>query len=236
MQNVKLKNTMINTILFDLDGTLTDPKTGITGCIRFALEHFDRPVPGADDLTWCIGPPLRDSFARLLETQDRSTLDRALALYRQRFAQTGMFENKVYPGIPPCLERLRASGFSLFLATSKPRVFAEKIMVHFKLAPFFNRIYGAELDGRLVDKGELIAHILQSEGLAAQETLMVGDRVYDISGGKQNRVMTAAVTYGYGSGDEIRSAAPDLTFDSPGQLAELLTQGQPAAHPHHQQA
>ncbi|WDP90353.1 MAG: HAD family hydrolase [Desulfobacter sp.] len=230
---------MIKNILFDLDGTLTDPKTGITRCIRFSLEHSGAALPGADELTWCIGPPLRDSFAKLLDTEDGPTLDRALALYRKRFSEKGMYENHVYPQIPPCLEQIRAAGLKLLLATSKPRVFAEKILEHFGLAHFFTGIYGAGLDGSLVDKGELIAHILASESLDPGETLMVGDRIYDILGGKKNGVATAAVTYGYGSADEIQSAHPDMVFDRPADLAEALTrpsaQSQPAAHPNHQQ-
>ncbi len=215
---------MINTLLFDLDGTLTDPKAGITRCIRFALEHFDVPGPHADELTWCIGPPLRTSFSRLLNTEDGQVLDRALALYRQRFAEKGMFENTVYPQVPPGLEKIQARGLRIFLATSKPRVFAEKILDHFRLSRFFEAVYGAELDGSLVDKGELIAHILESESLDPAHALMVGDRVYDIQGGKQNRVMTAAVTYGYGSREEIESAAPDLVFHRFSDLPLFLSQ------------
>ena len=214
---------MIKSILFDLDGTLTDPKQGITGCIRFSLQHFDVPVPHADDLTWCIGPPLRASFSQLLATDDAGILDRALVLYRQRFVEAGMFENKVYPQIPDCLGQLTARGYRLFLATSKLRTFAEKIIDHFGLAPYFCRIYGGEPDGSLVDKGELVAHILASESLDPGTTLMVGDRVFDVEGGKKNGVMTAAVTYGYGSTQEIDAAAPDLVFDSPSALAAFLS-------------
>ena len=124
---------MTDTILFDLDGTLTDPKEGITGCIRFALEHFNLPVPRADDLTWCIGPPLRQSFSRLLKTGDDEILDRALSLYRERFAEKGMFENIIYPEVPKGLEKIKLSGFRVFLATSKPRIFAEKIFLKAKI-------------------------------------------------------------------------------------------------------
>lgn len=213
---------MIQNILFDLDGTLTDPKAGITQCIRFSLGHFTDHIPGADDLTWCIGPPLRDSFARLLNTTDSHILDQAVSLYRERFSEKGMFENKVYPDVHQSLEQIKASGIRIFLATSKPRVYARKILDHFGLSHFFKKRYGAELDGRFVDKGELIAHILGAEGLDSKTTLMIGDRVYDIAGGKKNNLMTAAVTYGYGSRDEIASSNPDLVFDSLADLPAFL--------------
>jgi len=213
---------MIENILFDLDGTLTDPKVGITRCIQFSLEHFDVQVPEADDLTWCIGPPLRESFSHLLNTADDDKLDLALAHYRKRFSEIGIFENIVFPEIPKSLERIKGSGFRIYLATSKPRVFAEQILDHFKLIQFFDTVYGAELNGSLVDKGELIAHIIESEGLDPERSLMVGDRVYDIAGGKENGIMTAAVSYGYGSMDEIISSKPDLIFDKFSDLLDFL--------------
>jgi phosphoglycolate phosphatase len=213
---------MIENILFDLDGTLTDPKIGITRCIQFSLAHFDVQVPETDDLTWCIGPPLRESFSRLLNTADDNRLDLALANYRKRFSESGMFENIVFPEIPSSLEKIKGSGFRIFLATSKPRVFAEQILDHFGLMRFFDAVYGAELNGSLVDKGDLIAHIIESEGLDPERSLMVGDRVYDIAGGKKNGVMTAAVSYGYGSRDEIALSDPDLIFDRFSDLTVFL--------------
>lgn len=216
---------MINTILFDLDGTLTNPKEGITRCIRFSLEHFNVPVPDADDLTWCIGPPLRESFSRLLKTKEGEQLDLALSLYRKRFVEKGMFENIIYPQVPQGLEDIRAAGFRVFLATSKPRIFAEKILDHFRISQFFHTIYGAELDGSLMDKGELIAHIIKTEALDPKRSLMVGDRIYDIEGGQQNGVVTAAVTYGYGSPGEIKSATPDLVFNRFTDLPAFLLTG-----------
>ena len=213
---------MIENILLDLDGTLMDPKIGITRCIQFSLAYFDVLVPEAEDLTWCIGPPLRESFSHLLNTADGDILDLALANYRKRFAETGMFENIVFPGVPKFLGKIKDSGFRIFLATSKPRIFAEQILDHFGLIQFFDRVYGSELNGSLVDKGELVAHIIESAGLDPERSLMVGDRVYDIAGGKKNGVMTAAVSYGYGSRDEIASSNPDVTFDRLSDLPAFL--------------
>jgi phosphoglycolate phosphatase len=213
---------MISNILFDLDGTITDPKDGIIRCIQFSLGRLRMEAPQADELVWCIGPPLRASFSRLLQTSENTLLDAALSHYRERFSEIGIYENAVYPGIISALQRIRATGFSLFLATSKPSVYASRILDHFGLTQFFYGIYGSELDGRLSDKGDLVAHILKSEGLDPQLTLIVGDRLHDVLAGKKNGIVTAAVTYGYGSQDEIEEAEPDFIFRSPSDLAAFL--------------
>jgi phosphoglycolate phosphatase len=140
-------------IYFDLDGTLTDPKPGITRSIQYALEKLDRAVPSEDELAWCIGPPLRSSLAKLLGGDDLT--ETALSLYRERFGDIGIFEDEVYPGIEHTLAVLASSGRRLFVATSKPVVYAERIIDHFKLAPHFERVFGSELDGRRSDKTEL---------------------------------------------------------------------------------
>lgn len=213
---------MISTILFDLDGTLTDPKEGITRCIQYSIDRLGMNPPSADHLTWCIGPPLRESFSRLLNTVDDALLDQALFHYRTRFSEVGMFENTLYPDSVPALQRISAAGFGIVLATSKPRVYAARILDHFDLARFFHAVHGSELDGRLTDKGELIAHILATENLDPAATLIVGDRSHDIIGGKKNGISTAAVTYGYGSIDEISAAGPDLVFAALPELAGFL--------------
>ncbi len=213
---------MIRHVLFDLDGTLTDPKDGITRCIQFSLDRLGREVPSSDELLWCIGPPLKQSFSCLLENPDSGLIDAALQHYRERFSEIGIYENSIYPGIEPALLTITASGFRVFLATSKPTVFAIRILDHFRLTQFFHGIYGSELDGRLSDKADLVAYILRTEGLDPQMTLMVGDRFHDIVGGKKNGVATAAVTYGYGSREEITKARPDFIFHSPFELAAYL--------------
>lgn len=212
----------ISTILFDLDGTLTDPKEGITRCIQYSLDRLGVNPPCADHLTWCIGPPLRESFSRLLNTGDDALLDQALFHYRTRFSEVGMFENELYPDSVPALQSISAAGFGIILATSKPRVYATRILDHFALARFFHAVHGSELDGRMTDKGELIAHILAAEKLDPGATLIVGDRSHDIIGGKKNGITTAAVTYGYGSIDEITAAGPDLVFAALPDLAGFL--------------
>ena len=218
---------MLSNVLFDLDGTLTDPKEGITRCIQFAIDKLGREIPQADDLLWCIGPPLRDSFARLLGSTDNALLDLALQHYRKRFTEIGIYENSIYPGIILALQNIRASGYQMFLATSKPKVFATRILDHFSLTPFFHGIFGSEIDGRLSDKGDLVGHILKYCALDPRFSLIVGDRSHDVVGGKRNGIKTATVTYGYGTRCEIDAAEPDFVFDSPSELAVFLQKNGP---------
>ncbi len=149
-------------------------------------------------------------------------LDLALTHYRKRFSEKGLFENTLYPGVVSALDDLQTAGFKLFLATSKPSVFARRILDHFEITPYFHTVYGSELDGRLSDKGILIAHIIEQEKLDPTSTVMVGDRVYDIEGGKENNVMTAAVAYGYGTRDEIDAAQPDVVFETIADLSKTM--------------
>ena len=150
----------MDAIYFDLDGTLTDPKPGITRSIQYALQRLDHPtIPTEDELTWCIGPPLRASFVRLLGAE--TSADLAVAYYRERFSDVGLYENGVYDGIGDVLTSLCASGHRLFVATSKPHVFAERIIDHFGLRDHFERVFGSELDGTRVDKSHLLEYALK---------------------------------------------------------------------------
>ncbi len=215
------QNWPIKAILLDLDGTLTDPKLGITTCIRHALNGLNiAEVP--DDLDWCIGPPLVNSFATLLNSTETALLDQALGLYRARFSTVGMYENSVYPDIAQGLQQLQQAGFQLYLATSKPQVYAKQILEHFQLAQFFNGIYGSELSGERADKTELIGYILAQEKLNPQQCIMVGDRKYDIIGAKNNGVCSIAIAYGYGSAAELAAACPDYLFEHFNALVEFL--------------
>jgi len=209
-------------ILFDLDGTLANPKEGITKCIQFALTQLDIQPPEADKLVWCIGPPLRESFSRLLNTIDEKKVEQALLEYRRRYTEIGMYENELYPDIIPILENIQSAEYDIFLATSKPRMYAKKILEHFHISRFFTGIHGSELNGHLTDKQELIAHILDCEKINCKAALMVGDRSHDIVGGKKNGLMTAAVTYGYGSLEEITKAMPDMILNTPKDLETFL--------------
>lgn len=206
------------TLLFDLDGTLTDPFVGITKCILYACDQLGRKCPPGERLRWCIGPPLRDSFAKLLASDDAALIEKAVALYRKRFGTVGLYENKVYEGIPKMLAALNKEGHTLYVATSKPTVFAHKIIDHFDLQPFFKRIYGCELDGTRGDKTRLIAHILQTESFAPSEAAMIGDRVHDMIGAKENGMPGYGVLWGYGSMDELQNSGARAFFKMPHEV------------------
>ena len=194
----------MDTIYFDLDGTLTDPKPGITRSIQYALQRLDHPtIPTEDELTWCIGPPLRTSFVRLLGDH---AADRAVALYRERFSDIGLYENRVYDGISEVLTTLGASGHRLFVATSKAHVFADRIIDHFGLRGHFERVFGAEYDGTRVDKSHLLEYALEQSSVDPSKTLMIGDRSHDMIGAKNNGIRGIGVLYGYGSRAELLEA------------------------------
>ncbi len=205
-------------LLFDLDGTLTDPFTGITKCILYACDKLGRRCPREESLRWCIGPPLRDSFAKLLASDDAALIEKAVALYRDRFGTVGLFENEVYDGIPKMLTALQKEGHTLYVATSKPTVFARKIIDHFGLQHFFRRIYGSELDGIRGDKTSLIAHILKTELFAPSEAAMIGDREHDMIGAKENGMAGFGVLWGYGTKAELEKSGACAFFRIPHEL------------------
>ena len=218
-----MKPDSIKNILFDLDGTLTDPKEGMTRCLQFALGELGVPCPPPAELLVHIGPPVRSALSVILKTTDETLIEEALRLYRVRFAETGLFENEVFAGVPEMLKTLRASSHRLFVATSKPYVFTERILRHFRLTDYFEGVYGSELSGRLDNKIELIRHVLSSSELKPEETLMVGDRMYDIFGAKENGCFSLGVTYGYGSEEELRGAGADLLCHSPQEIAAYFS-------------
>ena len=216
---------MLSNIFFDLDGTLTDSKEGIVNCIYYALEKLGYPVPEGFNVNDCLGPPLRLSFRRLLKTNDEALIERAVEIYRERFSTIGLFENRVYPGIPELLSALRENDFKLYVVTTKPRVFAERIIEHFQLAQRFVAIYGTELNGQFDNKADLIEFILKAKQLRAEETVMVGDKREDITAGQANRTGTIGVTYGYGTRREITEAAPDDICGSPEEIGQVIMGG-----------
>lgn len=212
---------MPTTCLFDLDGTLTDPKSGITGCIQFALETLQQPVPTKDDLEWAIGPPLHESFLTLLNG-DEAAAARGLALYRERFGKRGMYENALYPGIPDCLKDLAGADKPLFVATSKPHFYAKPITEYFGIHHFFQHVHGSEMSGERVHKADLLAHILEVEQLDPADTVMIGDREHDILAAKAHGIATIGVLYGYGSREELVRAGADTLVASPGEIARAV--------------
>lgn len=212
-------------VLFDLDGTLTDPRDGIVACFKYALQTLELDSPADPELERMIGPPLRESFANLIGPNKEDLLEQAVTLYRERFAAKGMFENTVYPGIGDALAQLLDQGSSLFVATSKPRTFAERIIEHFGLSRFFRAVYGSEMNGANADKRHLIAHILRTESLSPTDTVMVGDRAHDVSGARANGLFPIGVLWGYGSQEELVSAGAGAICEEPGMLVEMIALG-----------
>jgi phosphoglycolate phosphatase len=212
----------MDAIYFDLDGTLTDPKPGITRSIQYALQRLDHPtMPTEDELTWCIGPPLRASFVRLLGAE--TSADLAVSYYRERFSDIGLYENGVYDGIGDVLTSLCASGHRLFVATSKPHVFAERIIDHFGLRDHFERVFGSELDGTRVDKSHLLEYALKQASVDPSKTLMIGDRSHDMVGAVNNGMKGIGVLYGYGSQDELLAAGAHHVCATPGAILGCIT-------------
>jgi len=210
----------MRTICFDLDGTLTDPVTGITRSIRYALTELTGAAPDAEELTWCIGPPLLGSFEKLLGDKDDALT--ALAKYRERFGDVGLFENEVYRGIPETLAALTASGCRLLVATSKPVVYARRIVDHFGLSKYFDDVFGSELDGTRADKTELLAWVCDRKRLRPAEAAMVGDRSHDMVGARNNGLRAVGVLYGFGSHEELIGAGAEVTCHTPGELLDVL--------------
>lgn len=211
---------MIKNILIDLDGTLTDPKVGITTSARYGLNKIGHPIADDVNIDWIIGPPLQASLAKILNVAvDDVLAEQALMGYRERFAVTGLYENHVFDDVAETLKTLQQQGYRLFLATAKPEVYARQILEHFELLQYFVHPYGSELNGERTNKGELIAYIIQKEQLKPEECLMVGDREHDVFGARQNGIETIAVEYGYGSAEELDQAQPKARIK---QFSDLL--------------
>ncbi|WP_369958459.1 HAD family hydrolase [Pseudomonas benzenivorans] len=204
-------------LLFDLDGTLTDPREGITRSVQHALVRLGIEAPDLASLEHFIGPPLLQCFMHSYDL-DEATAWQAVGHYRERFAAVGLYENRVFDGIAALLEALNGQGRRLYIATSKPTLFAERIAAHFALARHFQAIHGSELDGTRSDKAELIGHLLAEESLAARDTLMIGDRKHDLIGARRNGLDAAAVGYGFGSAEELQAEAPTYHFATLGDL------------------
>ena len=205
-------------LLFDLDGTLTDPQPGIVGCIRHALDRLGQPSPTEERLVSFIGPPLRGAFATLLDTSDRRRVEEAMTLYRERYGTVGLFENTVYSGVAEMLDEARATGSPCFVATGKPLVYTSQIVKHFGLMDRFAALYGSELDGRFDDKAELLEHLLRRERIPAHDAIMIGDRAADVVAAKKNGLRSVGVLWGFGDDAELEDAGADALCASPDDL------------------
>lgn len=215
-------------VFFDLDGTLTNPGTGITNSVMYALESFGIRVTDRSELYKFIGPPLQQSF-EVFYGFNKSKAIRAVELYREYFRDRGIYENEVYDGIRELLETLKRQGKVIGLATSKPEVFARQILEHFDLMGYFDFISGSLLSGERSDKGEVIEwafHLLKSKTggeFKPEDVVMVGDREHDVIGAEKNRISSIGVLFGYGSRDELVEAGADAVALSVSELSEMLT-------------
>lgn len=219
---------MKNYLLFDLDGTLTDPKAGICTCVQYALASFGIEEPDIDKLEPFIGPPLKDSFMKFYHMSEEQA-EAAVAKYRERFQDKGIFENRMYDGIPQMLQALNSKGMFLAVASSKPTVFVERILEHFGIRKYFKVVVGSELDGRRVNKDEVVEEALQQlfgdKPVEKNKVYMIGDRKFDVEGAKAVGVDSVGVTYGYGDMEELREAKADYIVRSVEELQRFLLRG-----------
>jgi len=210
-------------ILFDLDGTISDPKEGIIKSIQYSLQSFGINVEDLDTLTPFIGPPLRDSYKQFYGFNDTET-EKAVAKYREYFAETGIFQNSLYNGVVELLQTLQDMNKQLMIATSKPTVYAEKILKHFEIDRYFAFVSGSELDGRRSKKSEVIQYALDSVGITRlDDAVMIGDRKYDILGAKALGIDSIGVLYGYGDLQELTAAGATIICETVEDLRGVLS-------------
>lgn len=212
-------------LLFDLDGTLTDPKLGITTCAQYALRHFGIEEPDLDKLEPFIGPPLADSFREYYGFHGEQ-IEEAIKVFRERFSTVGLFENEIYPGIEGMLARLKAAGKKLAVASSKATVYVVRILQHFGIEKYFDVVVGSELNGIRTKKEEVVEEALrqlcQEEEVENNRIVMIGDRKFDIEGAKQFGLASVGVTFGYAAPGELEQAGADYIVNTVPELEELL--------------
>ena len=209
----------MKTILFDLDGTITDSGEGIINSALFALEHFRLPLPDRETMRVFVGPPLHETFVRFGVPEEKA--EEAVAMYRKRYIPTGMFENTPYPGIEDLLISLKAKGYKLLVATSKPEWMAVDILKHFELDKYFDCICGASMDTSRSSKEAVIRYLLEKNG-TAENMIMVGDTEFDVLGASEHNIPCVGVSWGYGSVEQMVSAGAIAIANTMQELLECL--------------
>lgn len=219
-----LTGNMFDAALFDLDGTLTDPKVGITTCVQYALKSVGIEEPDIDKLEDFIGPPLREHFMERYN-MDKDTAEKCVEKYRERFTPVGIYENEKYKDIDELLSLLKSRNIRLAVASSKPQGMVERVLEYFDIAKYFDVVVGSELDGTRTRKSEVIECALEElnrKGFAYSNPIMIGDRKHDIIGAKEAGIPSMAVTYGYGSLDELTAQNPDYIAVSVMGIADIV--------------
>ncbi|HEL1734316.1 TPA: HAD family hydrolase [Streptococcus suis] len=212
---------MYQTILFDLDGTLTDSGQGILNSVAYALEKMGIEEPDTANLNRFIGPPLYESFSRFYQLNPEDTQS-AVDAFRVYFKEKGMFENQLYPGIIPLLEELRTAGKTLVIATSKPEIFAKQILEHFGIAHYFDVIAGASLDSSRISKADVISYAINQLEAFLNNAVMIGDREHDIEGARMHQLPAIGVLYGYGNKQEFEKAGATMIVETVQDLKRIL--------------
>lgn len=209
-------------LLFDLDGTLTDPKVGITKSVSHALSSFGIQVEDLDVLCRFIGPPLRDSFMEFYGFSEEQAA-KAQAVYREYFSDRGIFENRVYDGMEEALKELKAQGRKLYVASSKPEEFVRKILMHFRLDSYFTYMGGSDFEGVRADKAAVIRYVLEENRIFdLSGAVMIGDRKHDVLGARETGLLSVGVLYGYGDAGELSGAGANYLAESVPELCRLL--------------
>lgn len=210
-------------VIFDLDGTITDPMRGIIQSVNHALTacgmHEIRSTAG---FSWFVGPPLREGFKRLVGSTDQSLIERLVTAYRERYATVGLYETVMYHGIVGLLNDLYHDRRTLILGTSKPTTYAERVMEHLELDHLFDKVVGCELDGRRSGKDEIIRYVIEGYGGPKSDYIMIGDRDLDISGARSNGIDSVGVLWGYGSASEIAGSGPTFVAKNVDDVSAIL--------------
>lgn len=206
-------------LLFDLDGTLTDPAPGFLASLRYAMEELGIAHRPDEELVRFIGPPLRNTMGEILGTEDRDLIEEGVRLYRERLDNGGKFEATVFEGITAVLEHFESRGHDLFVCTGKPECVATEIVEHFGLSRYFQKVYGAKLDGRHCDKADLIRHIWDEEQIPHPDGIMIGDTAFDMKGAKANQLHAIGVRWGFGQDEDLLAGGADQLLDD---ITELI--------------
>lgn len=210
---------MKKTILFDLDGTLTDSGEGIINCVIYALKYFGLPVPERESLRYFVGPPLHESFVK--QGVPAARAEEAVAVYRERYVPIGMFENSPYPGIREVLRELYDAGHTLYVASSKPEWMCVQILEHFDLAKYFTQICGASMDTSRSSKEAVIAYLIAQNG-RSDNMVMVGDTKFDVVGAKEHNIPCIGVSWGYGTIEDMQNAGAASIAYTMDELLDFL--------------